>query len=126
MKLTFQRSKKILIVDDEEELLALLSLKLTNSGFEVILAATGEEAKSLLSEHQFSAVLCDLNLPNSPRGRELYEHCSQIDHPTLFIVMTGFTQDSPEVRAARGAGLTHVFSKPLRLKSIIQLIADST
>ena len=124
--ITVSRKKSVLIIDDEDELRSLLLLKFTNEGFDVALASTGEEAKNLLSQSNFSAVLCDLNLPNSPKGRELFELSTQLARPPLFIVITGYTQDAPEVAAARRVGLKHIFSKPLRLKNIFQLILDAT
>ncbi|MEY2988234.1 MAG: hypothetical protein RJB13_1755 [Pseudomonadota bacterium] len=119
------KKMNVLIIDDEDELRSLLLLKFTNAGFKVALASTGEEAKTLLSENNFSAVLCDLNLPNSPKGRELFELSAQLASPPLFIVITGYTQDAPEVAAVRNAGIKHIFSKPLRLKNILQLISSS-
>lgn len=124
--LTTNSSKRILIIDDEEELRALLLMKFKAAGHTVTLVEGGEEAQSLLEQHAFDAVLCDLNLPNSPKGKELFKICSQKSKPPLFILITGYTPDSPEVRAARQAGLHHVFSKPLRLKNIFQLINEST
>lgn len=119
------QKKNILIIDDEDELRSLLLLKFTNEGFSVQLASTGEQAMALLGGNEFAAVLCDLNLPCSPKGRELFEFSSQLARPPLFIVITGYTQDAPEVAAARRAGLKHIFSKPLRLKNIFHLISSS-
>lgn len=119
------QKKRVLIIDDEDELRSLLHLKFTHEGFDVSLAATGEEAKDLLLQSNYSAVLCDLNLPKSPKGRELFQLCTEIVNPPLFIVITGYTLDSPEVAAARQSGLKHIYSKPLRLKNIFQLISDS-
>jgi YesN/AraC family two-component response regulator len=68
-------------------------------------------------------VLCDLNLPNDPKGIQLYELINRQEKRPEFIVITGYTQDSPEVRAARSAGIKYIFSKPLNLKSIFTLLA---
>jgi hypothetical protein len=42
-----------------------------------------------------------------------------------FIAITGYAQDSPEVKAARAEGMKYVFSKPLQMKAILSLIQDS-
>ncbi|MBM3380834.1 MAG: response regulator [Betaproteobacteria bacterium] len=112
----------LLIVDDELELRVLLQMKFQKSGFAVDLAANGEEAQKKLSEKNYSAVLCDLNLPNDPKGIALYELSNSKQNKPAFIVITGYTQDSPEVRAARLAGIKHIFSKPLNLRNILSLL----
>lgn len=116
---------KILIVDDEIELRELLSLKFKKSGFEVDLAATGAEAAFKLDSSNYGVVLCDLNLPDSPKGIELYRLSNNKEQKPIFIAITGYTQDSPEVRDARTAGVEHIFSKPLKLRSILDLIDRS-
>lgn len=114
---------RILIVDDEVELRALLLLKFQKIGYEVELAASGTEAAALLQNSDYSVVLCDLNLPNDPKGSDLHSLSQNKDNKPLFIAITGYTQDSPEVNAARLAGVEHIFSKPLRLRVILDLIA---
>jgi DNA-binding response OmpR family regulator len=115
--------KRILIVDDEFELRALLQIKLQKAGFSVDLAASGDEATQKLNEVDYSAVLCDLNLPNDPKGIQIYELIQSKDRKPEFIVITGYTQDSPEVRAARSAGIKQIFSKPLNLRTLLGLLA---
>ncbi|MEN9529027.1 MAG: hypothetical protein RI932_900 [Pseudomonadota bacterium] len=118
-----ETKSRILIVDDELELRSLLQIKFQKSGFNVDLAASGDEAAKKLTENEYSAVLCDLNLPNDPKGIQLYELINRQEKRPEFIVITGYTQDSPEVRAARSAGIKYIFSKPLNLKSIFTLLA---
>ena len=110
-------------MDDEVELRALLQLKFQKFGYEVELAASGTEAAVLLQNSDYSIVLCDLNLPDSPKGADLHRLSRNKDSKPLFIAITGYTQDSPEVNAARLAGVEYIFSKPLRLKAILDLIA---
>ncbi|NBO38146.1 response regulator [bacterium] len=117
-------SGRILVVDDEEELRNLLSLKLQRSGFEVDCAADGMQASEFINNKDYTAILCDLNLPNHPKGDELYSVARK--SKAVFIAITGFTQDSPEVKAARATGIEHVFSKPLRLKGILDLISGAS
>ncbi len=54
---------KILVVDDEEDLLELLQYDLTREGFRVICASTGEEALALAGSEIPDLILLDLMLP---------------------------------------------------------------
>ena len=53
----------ILLVDDDEGLLRTLSMNLRARDYEVLTAATGEEALAALGEHAVDVVLLDLGLP---------------------------------------------------------------
>jgi two-component system alkaline phosphatase synthesis response regulator PhoP len=56
-------SKKVLIVDDEKELLGLVSLHMRMAGFEVLQAADGEAAIKICEESKPDLVILDLMLP---------------------------------------------------------------
>lgn len=113
---------RLLVVDDELELRTLLALKFSKSGFSVDVAATGAEAAELLSREKYSAILCDLNLPENMNGCDVYNIAKSHCEDCTFIAITGYAPDSPQVRKARAAGIPHVFSKPLQMKAILQLV----
>ena len=55
--------ESILVVEDEEDILDLISYNLKQAGFSVIAVESGEEALEVASEENFSLVLLDLMLP---------------------------------------------------------------
>lgn len=55
--------ESILVVEDEEDILDLISYNLKQAGFSVIAVESGEEALEVASEEKFSLVLLDLMLP---------------------------------------------------------------
>lgn len=116
---------RLLVVDDEVELRSLLAMKLSKSGFVVDVAADGQQAIDLLNAHHYTAVLCDLNLPERIKGGDLFSFVQHHTGDCTFIAITGYAPDSPEVRAARAAGIKHVFSKPLQMKAIVSVIQGS-
>jgi len=59
-------SGPILVVDDEDDLRALLELNLSREGFDVITAANGAEALAQVEEHRPQLVVLDLMLPDVP------------------------------------------------------------
>ena len=55
--------ESILVVEDEEDILDLISYNLKQAGFSIIAVESGEEALEVASEENFSLVLLDLMLP---------------------------------------------------------------
>jgi len=60
-----------LIVDDEAEIAGVLARMLAPLGFRCDLAATGRQARRLLSSRDYDAILCDLRMPDM-NGQTLY------------------------------------------------------
>ena len=58
-----QQKKKILIVDDEKQLLSLVSLHMRMSGYDVLLASDGDEALAIAREKKPDLIILDLMLP---------------------------------------------------------------
>lgn len=63
-------AKKILVVDDEESLLVLLTALLGEEGYEVEIAENGEEALAKLKDYRPDLVLLDMMMPGMS-GREV-------------------------------------------------------
>lgn len=78
----------LLVVEDEPDIAQLLRLLLTQAGYQVILAATLDEARTLLATRPFAAVTLDLRLPDG-NGlqliRELRNHPATATLPVLVI-----------------------------------------
>jgi len=56
-------AKKILVVDDEPDLLKVVTFRLKKLGYDVIEAADGQKAIALIQEHRPHLILLDLRLP---------------------------------------------------------------
>ncbi len=56
-------AKKILVVDDEPDILKIITFRLKNEGYEVIAAKNGQEALDLVNREMPDLVLLDLRLP---------------------------------------------------------------
>src|ERR1700674_5838165 len=58
-----ERKKKILVVDDEENLRHMLQVMLRKHGYLVDTAADGNEAIARALEHRYDFILCDIRMP---------------------------------------------------------------
>ncbi|MFA4915478.1 MAG: response regulator [Syntrophales bacterium] len=83
-------AKKILIVDDEEDLRTYLTSLLTNNGYETETAADGEEGFIKVSEFHPDAVVLDIIMPNQS-GVGLYRKLKKSEEYKNIpvIVLTG-------------------------------------
>ena len=67
-------NEKILVVDDEEHILELISFNLTNDGYKVIKANNGIDAVRLAIEEKPNLILLDLMIP----GKDGYDVCREV------------------------------------------------
>ena len=94
---------RILAVDDEPDLRGLLRILLTHKGYEVLEAASGQEAVDLIrSEPQIDLVIMDIMMP----GLNGVEACAQIRKfstvPMLFLTAKSQLADKAEAYASGG------------------------
>jgi len=85
------KTKKILLVDDDTEVLNMLSLLMDDFGYEFATAANGEQAVDKLSKDEFALVLTDMMMPNM-NGMELIKHIQNHSPHISVIAMTGYAK----------------------------------
>jgi two-component system, OmpR family, KDP operon response regulator KdpE len=109
-------SGSLLIVDDERSIRLSLRTILTNFGFEIVEAARGEEALSLVRTAHFDAVLLDINMP----GIGGIEVCRQMRRhsPRLPILMLTVQGGEDRKVEALDAGADDYITKPFQLREL--------
>ena len=84
-----ESAKTILIVDDNEQMLTLLDLILTDAGYEVLQASCYSQAMEKLATKDVFALLTDLQLP-SVSGWQLAESARNYNPYIKVVVLTGY------------------------------------
>lgn len=112
-----QTQGTVLIVDDERSIRVSLRTILSNIGFEIVEAARGEEALSLVRTAQFDAVLLDINMP----GIGGVEVCRQLREGSARLPIVMLTVQGSEDRKveALDAGADDYITKPFQLRELI-------
>ena len=111
---------KILVVDDEPQILTLVSRFLRRSGYDVHAAGGGVSALEHLKTTSFALVLSDLKMPNVD-GLRLLEEVRTHYPDTIFVLMTAFgTIDSVVSVLRRGA--YDYLTKPLGLEDLVTTV----
>lgn len=115
-------SKRILIVDDDIDLLMLLERRLQQEGFEMETAVSLPEAEELIAYFAPHLVILDINV-NGQDGRQL---CWKLkkqdsDHEVKVIIISGF--DYNPARASL-FGADDVLPKPLNIEFLLTRISS--
>ncbi len=105
--------QKILIVDDEQDMLSILKRSLSRQGYTVHTAASGDEAWKIISETMYDLVISDLAM-QPMGGLELLKQIRTIDSIMPVIIMTGVGSIQTAVEAIK-LGAYHYITKPFKL-----------
>ncbi len=114
---------KILMADDETEVLEIMSKKITQEGYDVILALDGQEAWEKIQSESPDVVLLDLNMPKM-NGFEvlkaLRDHpSSEKWQPVIIISTRGELED---IQKGLSLEAEHYLVKPCSVDSILKAI----
>jgi CheY-like chemotaxis protein len=116
---------KILLVDDEPDIIEVIQDRLEAYGFTVITAGTGLEALRKLSVEKFDGVFLDVKMPEMG-GIEALEEIRKRDEKIPVIIITSSSSQEAAIEAlAKGA--SEYLLKPFEwaeLKSKIQKVFD--
>ena len=110
--------RKILVVDDEKQILSLYGEVFRLAGFEVHSAETAEDAYELFKKEKFWVLFLDLNLP----GMNGVELCKKLKSEYPMIVpfaVTGYASLF-ELSDCREAGFEDYFIKPVSLSTLVE------
>jgi len=115
---------KILVVDDEPSILRLLEEALTQWGYQVKCAASGDEALAAIRGDLFDAVLTDIRMPEMS-GLDLLREIKRHDDSIEVVMMTGYPTIVSAVEALK-EGAYDYLSKPVILDELRHLMARMT
>lgn len=116
-------AKKILIVDDEPQILNLLEDALCKEGYSVYLASDANEAFEALKQETINLMFIDLGL-ESINGFELCKNMRKNYPKALIYALTGYSGFfDPQVFIA--AGFDDYFDKPINLKDLYKTVKES-
>ena len=113
----------ILVVDDEESICQSLKAILSDEGYQVLVAGSGEEAVKIVEEEMPQLVLLDIWLPGMD-GLETLKAIKKINPEVLVIIMSGHGTIETAVRATK-LGAFDFIEKPLSLDKIIILVNNA-
>ncbi|MCG6551780.1 MAG: response regulator [Candidatus Magnetominusculus sp. LBB02] len=113
----------VLIVDDEEQFLEMLSKRLQARGLRIDSTTRGADALKIINEKDFDAIVLDLSMPGMD-GIEVLHHIKQ-DNPDLqVIILTGHATLEKGVEAMKG-GAVDFMEKPVDMNVLLEKIGGA-
>jgi CheY-like chemotaxis protein len=113
--------KRILVVDDDTDILRVFKSILEKEGYIVETAETGMDALEKIGNEKFSVCLIDVKLPDMD-GTELLRKMAN-DSETIKIIVTGFSSDEVGKKAA-DLGADDFLVKPVKAEELIATLRD--
>ena len=116
--------RRILIVDDEPDILETTRWAFEISGFETLTAASAEEAIDLVYHLRPQTVLIDYKLPKLS-GLEVLRAAKQADPKSVAIMITGVASQAEWIESeSKRLKADGFLQKPLPLKRIVQMVNE--
>ncbi len=119
---------KILVIDDEEAICALVSHALTPMGFTVTETHDGAEAIKVYQEARnegdpFVAVISDLTIPGGMGGQEAIKRLREIEPSIRAIVSSGYATD-PVMSRYQEYGFVGCIAKPYEISDLCRIVQE--
>lgn len=113
--------ENILIVDDDQAVLEMLSDVIENMGKHPITASNGREGLKKFQEHSVDLVITDLKMPEMD-GDALLKEIKCMDKDAVVLVLTGYPSIDTAVQTIKDGAYDYL-TKPLRVAEIEVAIA---
>jgi two-component system response regulator AtoC len=110
----------VLVVDDDASMRHVLSVILTDRGYEARAVASGEDALRELAAREYDLVLTDVRMPGMG-GLELLRRIQAQDPEQLVIVMSAYGSQEAALEAMK-AGAYDYLSKPFRPDEVVLVL----
>jgi putative two-component system response regulator len=111
----------LLVVDDEEAIRNAVRKYLVHQGFEVSVAATGEDALAILGQQKITGILLDVNLPGT-NGIDLVPRILELE-PAAAILMLTAVNDATSAALCMQRGALDYLLKPIDLAHLGRAIS---
>ena len=114
--------KKILIADDEPDILEIIQFNLQTEGYEVITAKNGDEAIDAAKKHQPDLIILDIMMP----GKNGIDVCNILRmqpafKETLIVFLSALSDEGTEIRGLE-TGADDYLTKPIRPKILVSKV----
>jgi len=110
----------ILVVDDEDMTRATFGMALRHHNMKVWEARNVTQALELIDAFEFSAILCDILLPDGD-GEDVLEAVHQKNPRTPVIMMTGFPTNKSRQRSQSLCAFAYL-KKPITIQKMVQVV----
>ncbi len=116
-------TKKILHVEDDEDICNLVKLLLEEQGYKVITAFNGKEALDKLKEDRIDLVLLDVILPDMS-GWDIYQKIRETFHPVKVAFLSVMPISDNELTNLKDEGIFDYITKPFDNEDLVRRVRN--
>jgi DNA-binding response OmpR family regulator len=117
------KQKRILVVEDERDILEFVSRALEFEGYNVSQATDGESGLKMLKEQPIDMVILDLHLPVRDGFSFLQERKERLELSAVPVLVVSAWADASRREKASQLGATKYMVKPFTLAALIENVA---
>ena len=115
--------RKILLIDDEPDLLDLIKEILEREGYQIFCASNGADGILLNEQENPDLIVLDLRMPEMD-GIETLQHIRKTDDQVIVVIQTGY--GCPDtIRDAVDLNVSEYLSKPFENKHLVNVIGKA-
>jgi len=115
-------AKKILIVDDEPEIVGILKFRLSSWGYETLSALNGEEALKVAATEKPDLILLDVMMPGMSGFEVLKKLKSQDITKAIPVIMVTVAAARAEMERGLKEGAAYYLTKPYDASELLERI----
>jgi len=115
-------NKKILVVDDEVQLVEMIKIRLESNGYEVITAYNGEEGVEKAIAEQPGLILLDIMMPGMDGFETLRKLKKDAKTTYMAIVMLTAKAETQSIMQAENLGSADYIIKPFDTEELLDLV----
>jgi DNA-binding response OmpR family regulator len=112
---------KILLVDDEPNIVMALEYTLKKKGYDVLIARDGEEALQIFQNNKPCLVVLDIMMPKMD-GFEVLEQIKKDKNDTSKVIFLSAKNKKEDIQKGLNAGADDYFTKPFSTKKLLEKI----
>jgi len=116
-------ARRVLVVDDQEDIREMARLVLTGAGYEVVTARSGREALRLAHEASFHLVLLDINMPELDGWATLRLLRADELHDDLPVAMFSVKSEVRDKVAGLKDGAIDYITKPFGVDELVSRVS---
>lgn len=116
--------RRLLLVDDEENILSALKRLLRTEGYEILTANGGEAGLDLLAKHNVDVIVSDQRMPGMA-GTEFLRRAKELHPDTIRMVLSGYAELEAITSAINDGAIYKFLSKPWEAEQLCAHIAEA-
>ncbi len=122
--MTDRNNRRLLIIDDEENMRHMLSVVTSNAGYQVSMAENGEQALAIQKKAPFPFILCDLKMPKMD-GLQFLQALTQESSQPIIIMMSAYATIDDAVEAMK-CGAYDFITKPFKTAEVLLVLEKAS